>query len=141
MNTRSHDAEETAAATCAAPEECEAFVIDEAAVARVRAALPAEDTTHAVAAIFDALSDPTRLVILQALLVAGELCVCDLAAVAGVTSSAVSHQLRLLRDRDLVTFSRDGKRAVYRLVDAHVAALLAQGLDHAHESRPSAPGR
>jgi DNA-binding transcriptional ArsR family regulator len=142
MNTRSHEAEEaTAVATCAAPEECEAFVIDEAAVASVRAALPAEDTTHAAAAIFDALSDPTRLVILQALLVAGELCVCDLAAVAGVSSSAVSHQLRLLRDRDLVTFSRDGKRAVYRLTDAHVSALLAQGLDHAHESRPGAAGR
>lgn len=141
MNTCSHEDETAAAARCAAPGECEAFVVDEAAVARVRAALPAEDAARAVAAIFDALSDPTRLVILQALLVAGELCVCDLATVASVSSSAVSHQLRLLKDRDLVAFSREGKRAVYRLADAHVSALLAQGLDHAHESRPGTPGR
>lgn len=65
---------------------------------------------------------------------AGSLCVCDLAAVTGVSSSGVSHQLRLLRDRDLVTSARDGKRAVYRLADAHVASLLAEGLDHAHET-------
>lgn len=141
MNTRSHEAGATPASTCAAAGECETFVVDEAAVARVRAALPDESAARTVAAIFDALSDPTRLVILQALLVAGELCVCDLAAVTGVSSSAVSHQLRLLRDRDLVAFSREGKRAVYRLADAHVAALLAQGLDHAHESRTSEPGR
>jgi DNA-binding transcriptional ArsR family regulator len=141
MNTRSHERDATEAAATCLSAECEAFVVDEAAVARVRAALPAEETARAVAAIFDALSDPTRLVILQALLAAGELCVCDLATVAGVSSSAVSHQLRLLRDRDLVAFSREGKRAVYRLADAHVAAMLAQGLDHAHESRPAALGR
>jgi DNA-binding transcriptional ArsR family regulator len=124
-----------------AADDCEALAVDETVVARVLAALPAEEIARAVAGIFDALSDRTRLRILQALLVAGELCVCDLATVAGVSSSAVSHQLRLLRDRDLVAFSRQGKRAVYRLADAHVAALLAQGLDHAHESRPAASGR
>lgn len=141
MHTRSHETAAHAARAGVAADDCGAFVVDKAAVARVRAALPPEDTARAVAAIFDALSDPTRLVILQALLVAGELCVCDLATVACVSSSAVSHQLRLLRDRDLVAFSREGKRAVYRLADAHVEALLAQGLDHAHESRPAASGR
>ena len=121
--------------------ECDAFVVDGAAVERVVASLPDDATSRAAAGIFDALSDPTRLRILQALLIAGELCVCDLAAVAGVSSSAVSHQLRLLRDRDLVAFSRDGKRAVYRLADAHVATLLAQGLDHAAERHAPRPGK
>lgn len=113
---------------------CDAFIVDREAVVRVEAALPDAATVSTLAAIFDALSDPTRLRILQALLVAGELCVCDLAAVTAVSSSGVSHQLRLLRDRDLVTFRRDGKRAVYRLADAHVASLLAVGLEHAEEA-------
>lgn len=61
------------------------------------------------------------------------LCVCDLAEVAGVTQSAVSHQLRTLRLLDLVTWERDGKRAVYRLADDHVRVLLEIGLQHAIE--------
>lgn len=61
------------------------------------------------------------------------LCVCDLAAITGVSASAVSHQLRILRDRDLVAFEREGRRAVYRLADAHVSMLLAQGMQHAKE--------
>lgn len=113
---------------------CDRFVVDEPAVAEVLASLPDDRTTTALAGIFDALSDPTRLRILQALQHAGSLCVCDLAAVTGVSASGVSHQLRLLRDRDLVTSERDGKRAVYRLADAHVVRLLAEGLDHAHEA-------
>jgi ArsR family transcriptional regulator, lead/cadmium/zinc/bismuth-responsive transcriptional repressor len=133
MSNRSHE-------THPGRGECETFAVDAAAVERVLAAVPDEAATRDVAAIFDALSDPTRLRILQALLVAGELCVCDLAMVTGVTSSAVSHQLRLLRDRDLVAFSREGKRAVYRLADAHVSALLAQGLDHAAERRGAGQG-
>ncbi len=134
MNNRSHDEPRN-------PADCETFVVDGAAVERVLAELPDEATTRAVTDIFDALSDPTRLCILQALLVAGSLCVCDLAAVTGVTSSAVSHQLRLLRDRDLVAFSRDGKRAVYRLADEHVASLLAQGLDHARHTDRASKGK
>ncbi len=132
MNTRSYVTAEVG---------CDAFIVDRAAVDRVVASLPGDATTRAAAAIFDALADPTRLRILQALLIAEELCVCDLASVTGVSSSAVSHQLRLLRDRDLVTFSRDGKRAVYRLADAHVQALLAQGLDHAAETRGDGSGK
>lgn len=124
----------------AAAAECDAFLTDPAAVGRVAASLPDDAVTRAVADIFDALSDPTRLRILQALLLADGLCVCDLAEVAGVSASAVSHQLRLLRDRRLVTFSRDGKRAVYRLADEHVATLLGQGLDHARERRDGASG-
>ncbi|MDY0086931.1 MAG: metalloregulator ArsR/SmtB family transcription factor [Coriobacteriia bacterium] len=94
------------------------------------------DAAHfeSTARIFDTLSDPTRLRILWVLSV-GDQCVCDLAAAIGVTQSAASHQLRLLRDRGLVTSKRDGKHVVYRLADAHVESLLAQGLAHAGERR------
>lgn len=88
----------------------------------------------AAALLFDAFSDPTRLRILWALSL-GELCVCDLAAATGVTQSAVSHQLRLLRDRRLVVSEREGRHVIYRLADAHVETLLLQGVAHAGEHR------
>ena len=111
---------------------CLISIIDDAAVARVSAQLASEVWTKRTTDIFSALADPTRLRILQALSLE-ELCVCDIAAIAGVSQSAVSHQLRLLRDRDLVAYRRDGKRAVYRLSDDHVRLLLEQGLAHAGE--------
>jgi ArsR family transcriptional regulator, lead/cadmium/zinc/bismuth-responsive transcriptional repressor len=111
---------------------CESTIVDVGAVTRVLDELPGEEHIRSVADIFAALSDPTRLRILLAL--SGEdLCVCDLATVTGVSSSAVSHQLRVLRDRRLVSFVRDGKRAVYRLADEHVATLIAQSSAHAEE--------
>jgi len=78
------------------------------------------------------LADPTRFRILDALSHA-ELCVCDIAEVAGISQSGVSHQLRLLRDRGLVAYRREGQRAVYRLADDHVQTLIASGLEHADE--------
>jgi DNA-binding transcriptional ArsR family regulator len=112
------------------------FEVSEVAVRRASAALADECDLKALCDIFNALADPTRLRVLQAL-ATGPLCVCDLATVTGVSPSAVSHQLRVLRDRNLVAYEREGKRAVYRLADRHVAALLAEGLDHAHENRSS----
>ncbi len=111
---------------------CEVPLIDERATARALAALPDEGGVRTLSDMYSALSDRTRLRILLAL-AAEELCVCDLAAITGVSPSAISHQLRLLRDRDLVTFERVGKRAVYRLADEHVAILLEQGLRHVEE--------
>lgn len=96
--------------------------------------MPSPRRLKRMADIFSALADPTRLKILSAL-AERTLCVCDLAEVIGVSQSAVSHQLRLLRDRDLVAFTRDGRRAVYRLSDSHVATLLEQGREHAGERR------
>ena len=130
MSTHSHEAT-----------ECEVYSVDRAVVGRVLASLPNEVEARAAVAVFDALADPTRLRILQSLALAGELCVCDLAALTAVSSSAVSHQLRLLRDRGLVKSSRQGKRAMYRLADSHVSALLAQGLEHASEMRGTASGK
>jgi ArsR family transcriptional regulator len=111
---------------------CAASIVDAAAVTRVLDELPGEEHIRSVTDIFAALSDPTRLRILLAL-AREDLCVCDLAVVTGVSPSAVSHQLRLLRDRRLVSFVRDGKRAVYRLADEHVATLLVQSTAHAGE--------
>jgi len=102
------------------------------------AALPespvTDGTLSRAVAIFSAMGDPTRLRLLEALS-QGERCVCDLAADSGVSQSAISHQLRLLRDRGLVTFTRDGNRAIYRLADDHVRSLLAQGFAHAEEGK------
>lgn len=104
------------------------------AVARATDALPARHDRDALVDIFAALADPTRASIVLAL-ASGPLCVCDIADVAGVTQSAASHQLRVLRLLDLVAFERQGKRAVYRLADDHVRQLLDVGLSHARESR------
>jgi len=119
---------------------CSATIIDEMAVARVAPRLPGDDLAKRTTDVFSALADPTRLRILHALSLE-ELCVCDIAALAGVSQSAVSHQLRLLRDRDLVAFRREGKRAVYRLADDHVRLLLDQGLAHAAEGSEPPPER
>ncbi|MDH4139557.1 MAG: metalloregulator ArsR/SmtB family transcription factor [Coriobacteriia bacterium] len=124
MSRRSHDRSA----------ECRAFAVDAAAVAEARDSLHDETTARSLADVFSALCDPTRLQILTALS-ATELCVCDLAAVTGSSQSAVSHQLRVLRDRNLVAYRRDGKRAVYRLADDHVRVLLSQALEHVAEER------
>jgi len=112
---------------------CSAKIVNRAAVERVRARLASDVRVGRTVAIFSAAADPTRLRILDALS-AEELCVCDLAEVCGISQSGISHQLRLLRDRGLVAFRRDGNRAVYRLADDHVRMLLAIGLEHADEA-------
>ena len=112
--------------------ECAATVVDAAAIARVQTALANDERVERTTAIFSALADPTRFRILDAL-ACEELCVCDISQVVGVSQSAVSHQLRLLRDRGLVAYRRDGQRAVYRLTDEHVRTLIASGLEHADE--------
>jgi ArsR family transcriptional regulator, lead/cadmium/zinc/bismuth-responsive transcriptional repressor len=117
---------------------CDVRIVDPAAVRRASASVPNARDLKALADIFGALGDPTRLKILTAL-AAGPLCVCDLVEVVGVSQSGVSHQLRLLRDLDLVTCEREGRRAVYRLSDDHVRALLAQGGDHAAERTGERP--
>ena len=86
-------------------------------------------TATRLAQIFGALSDPTRLRLVSALS-EGELCVCDLAAVLGMTQSAVSHQLRLLRNLNLVRFRKEGRVVYYTLDDEHVRQLFERGLEH-----------
>lgn len=95
----------------------------------VRSLLPPPRTVIALADIFGALADPTRLRILSAL-ARGELCVCDLADVLDLSVSAVSHQLKLLRTLRLVKARKAGRQAFYSLDDGHVERLLQEGLRH-----------
>ena len=94
--------------------------------------LPSDEIIYKATQIFSALADSTRFKILASL-ADGELCVCDLQELCGVSQSAVSHQLRLLRDIDLVRARRVGQRAYYRLADDHVTGMLQLGIEHAGE--------
>ena len=113
---------------------CGVYEIHPKRVEKARAALPEERVVKEAALLLKALSDPTRMRLLLALKAVGELCVCDLALLAGVSVSAVSHQLRLLRQARLVDFRREGKQVYYRLADRHVEGLLAEALAHAEEN-------
>jgi ArsR family transcriptional regulator, lead/cadmium/zinc/bismuth-responsive transcriptional repressor len=107
-----------------------------AQVKRVQKEMPDPATVQQVSDIFGMLADPTRARLVLALSHA-ELCVCDLAALLGMSMSAVSHQLRLLRQMGLVKFRKEGRMAYYSLGDEHAHALLTQALRHAaHTSAP-----
>ena len=93
---------------------------------------PADEILYKLADLYKVFGDPTRIRILYALS-GGELCVCDIAELLGMTQSAISHQLRVLKQSSLVKFRRDGKTVYYSLADAHVATILIQGLDHVQE--------
>ena len=124
-----------------AVDECGVKLVDPAKVALVGAAMPEQEALVQLADVFSLLGDPGRLRLLSALLEAGELCVCDLAAVAGMNESAVSHALRLLRAHRVVSVSRRGRMAFYRLDDAHVRLLLDLGLTHAGHTTAIHPER
>lgn len=115
-----------------ASDVCEVTCIDQDRVDRARRRLPPPETVQELAEMFKALGDPTRLLIVTAL-TGEELCVCDLAALVGVSASAVSHSLRTLRQLRVVRYRRVGKIAYYSLDDAHVAGLAEQGLRHVAE--------
>lgn len=119
---------------------CAARVVDADRVAAVCARMPAELDLQDTADVFGLLSDPGRLRILVALL-DGELCVCDLAAVTGMSESAVSHALRLLRAHRVVTFRRAGRVAYYRLADAHVRMMLDLAFTHTEHTEAIHPER
>jgi DNA-binding transcriptional ArsR family regulator len=97
-----------------------------------RAQLLHLDTVGALADIFKVLGDPTRVRILDALS-RGELCVCHLSQLLGLSESAVSHQLRLLRNTRVVRARREGRLMYYALDDKHVLTLFRQGLKHVEE--------
>lgn len=91
--------------------------------------MPEEEILYELADLFKALSDTTRIRILY-LLLGREFCVADIEHALGVSQSAVSHQLRLLKQAHLVKFRRDGKNIVYSLADDHVYTMIAQGMTH-----------
>ena len=102
------------------------------AVASLKARLLAPESVDALTETFKILGDSTRVRILDAL-ARSELCVCDLASLLGLSESAASHQLRVLRGMRLVRPRRDGKMIFYALDDQHIVRLFAQGLEHVEE--------
>ena len=110
-------------------ESCNGNIIHEDIVVRVKDQLPAEETLYDLAELFKVFGDMTRIKILCVLFQA-ELCVCDLAEVVGMTQSAVSHQLRILKQMKLVKNRREGKTVFYSLADGHIQSILNQGIEH-----------
>lgn len=108
---------------------CQEALVHSEAVGRVREQLPPDEQLYDLAELFKIFGDSTRVKILYALLEA-ELCVCDIAKLMEVTQSAVSHQLRVLKNSKLVKFRREGKTVYYSLADDHVIHILAQGMEH-----------
>ena len=112
------------------PDECSVRVIDVDRVEATRALVLGRDAATQVADLFRLLGDPGRVQLLCALLEAGELCVCDLAATVDMVESSVSHSLRLLRTAGIVRHRRSGRQVFYRLDDAHVRLLLDVSVEH-----------
>jgi DNA-binding transcriptional ArsR family regulator len=124
-------------------EACDVFHIDPARVSALRQVLIGDASAETLAETFRVLGDPTRVRILDALS-HGELCVCDLAMLTGLSESATSHQLRLLRALRLVRPRRAGRMVFYSLDDRHIMSLFRQGLRHVEEHEPArraVPGR
>ena len=94
--------------------------------------MPKDEEMLEMADFFDALGNPTRLKILLAISDV-ELCTCDLSVITGLSSSAISHQLRILKDRKIVSRRKDGKNVFYRLDDEHISAILRTAMGHMRE--------
>ncbi len=110
-------------------DRCEDCYVDEAQVHQAQAHLIDGPSATRLAEVFKTLSDPSRVRIISALSHT-ELCVHDLAATLGMSQSAVSHQLRSLREMRLVRYRREGRRVYYRLDDEHIRDLFLRGLEH-----------
>ena len=91
--------------------------------------MPDEDRLYDLAELFKCFGDSTRIRILFALF-ESEMCVCDIATTLDMTQSAVSHQLKILKQAKLITSRRDGKSVIYMLADSHVSSMIAQGIEH-----------
>ncbi len=113
-------------------DRCDCNIIHEDVVNDVREYMPDEDNLIDLADLFKVFGDSTRVKILCALFRA-EMCVCDIAVLLGMTKSAISHQLRVLKQSKLVNYRRDGKVVYYSLADDHVKTIFDQGLLHVCE--------
>ena len=122
-----------------ANDECDVRIVDRDKVEATRQRLPSISEADQIAEWFRTLGDPTRARVLYALLEAGELCVCDLAATIEVSETSVSHALRWLRTGGAVRVRRAGRMMQYSLDDSHVRLLLDLGREHQRHSRPGGP--
>ena len=113
-------------------EKCECTVIHEDIVEKVKKQMPEESKLIQTAELLKVFGDPTRIKIICALMKA-EMCVCDLSALLEVSQSAISHQLKTLKQTRLVKYRRDGKVIYYSLDDEHVAEIFEAGYSHVME--------
>lgn len=101
-------------------------------IGRINKSMPGEDALYDLAELFKCFGDSTRIRILFVLL-QSELCVCDIAEALDMTQSAVSHQLKILKQAKLISNRRDGKSVIYSLADGHVRSIIETGMDHIEE--------
>jgi len=113
-------------------DRCDCDVIHEEVVNKVRETMPQEETFYDLSDLFKAIGDSTRIKILWAL-DENELCVCDIAYLLNMTQSAISHQLRVLKQAELVKSRREGKIVFYSLADEHIKQIFDEGLIHISE--------
>ena len=113
-------------------ERCEYMYIHQDVVNKVKQDMPQDETLYDLAELFKVFGDSTRIKILYALFEA-ELCVCDIAQLLSVSQTAVSHQLRVLKNNKLVKFRKEGKNVFYSLADDHVRRIIDQGIEHVEE--------
>ena len=116
-------------------EQCEFMHVHEDIVAQVEKNMPDEEVLYDLAELFKIFGDSTRIKILY-VLNESEMCVCDIARLLGMTQSAISHQLRSLKQSKLVKYRREGKTVFYSLADGHVRTILSQGMEHVAELLP-----
>lgn len=113
-------------------ERCDLTFVHKDIVKKVNDEMPEEEILYDLAEFYKVFGDTTRIKILYILL-KSELCVCDISHVLGVSQSAVSHQLRMLKQMKLVKYRREGKSVFYSLSDHHIELILRQGLEHISE--------
>ena len=111
---------------------CDFIHAHEEIVEKVRDKIPGEDTLYDLTELFRIFADSTRIRILYVLL-ESEMCVCDIAQLLNMTQSAISHQLKILKQSRLVKNRREGKAVFYSLADGHVRSIINQGLEHIEE--------
>ena len=116
-------------------ERCGCMHVHEAIVNQVNQNMPDEEVLYDLAELFKIFGDSTRIKILYVLF-ESEMCVCDIAQLLGMTQSAISHQLRSLKQSRLVKARREGKTVFYSLADGHVRTILDQGMEHVAELLP-----
>lgn len=113
-------------------EHCEVHNVHRELVDRIGKEMPLEDELYDLAELFKVFGDSTRIKILFALF-ESEMCVCDIAETLNMTQSAISHQLKILKQSKLVGNRREGKSIIYYLADNHVRTIIAQGMSHINE--------
>jgi len=109
--------------------DCEHIEVHDTIIEDVEKNMPAEEILMDLAEFFKVFGDTTRIRILYALF-QSEMCVCDIASLLNMTQSAISHQLRTLKQMQLVKFRREGKTVFYSLSDGHIKTIINQGMDH-----------